>query len=427
MSKLENKSLETLTADLVQGIEDVNNLNLAREVQRNAFLNAIEKRPSLLTKVDEGNGPHFLRYAMEKDFELFVHLKRCQYFDEIAQIYLFNRLTGSSSRKGAKSETGNSGDFIVQKSVDEKTLLTYVYTTPEGEEICYYDTQLGIPLSLKSCVKFTLKIKDAVKLIDKIDMNVAYLGEKKIKSLIGEMIACEYTSYLTQFITTQSAGYYALCTSFADIEAGVQKQISNTLSDYGIAVTSIVIKRIAIPKDIQNKIEDQAFILRQRKAEVEADAELAQLSLKNYEAKLAVHQKYPEAELTLTEYEKDQALKRYLIKRGREDKEEINRAISIKKIVEQGDAAIEKKADIIPDIVPKKNKFKTSFFTLLLLSLSVFFIILASEATGAAFIFLSFVCFTFGPVAALNIEKFKNVEIEPEVELAGEKEVYKYE
>ena len=48
---LDDKSVETLVVDLVQGVTDVNQLNLAKANQRQAFFQALEERPAILTKV----------------------------------------------------------------------------------------------------------------------------------------------------------------------------------------------------------------------------------------------------------------------------------------------------------------------------------------------------------------------------------------
>jgi hypothetical protein len=417
MPALDKKSCDVLEDELVRGILDINSLNLAKESQRQAFLAAIERRPALLAQVSALNEEHFLPFAIDHNYEWFVHLKKEQYSDKIAQIYLYNRLTASEQSQKKKFDTAaECMEFIVQKSMDDKILLTCLYTTPEGDEICYNDTKLGVPLALKSSVKFTFKINDAVKLINKIDMCVEYLGEIKIKSLLAELVSCYYAQFLTEYISKNNAGYYDLRTSYAAIEAGAKDHLSNVFADYGIVVSNIIVKKLAIPTDIQHKIEDQAFVIRQRKAEIEADAELAKISLQNYEAKLEVQKKYPDTEHSLTEYEKDLALKRYLIKNGREEKEEIDHTINIKKIHEQSDKQIAKIADIIPEIVQKANVFKRTFYTLLCLSLLIFFILLATESIGGAFILLGFISLIFGTIAAFCHERLKNAPIEPETE-----------
>lgn len=413
---LDKKTSDVIEDQLVHGLLDVNALNLAKEAQRQAFLAAVERRPALLSQVSPLNEEHFLPFAIKHNYEWFVHLKRPQYSDATAQIYLYNRLTDVQQQKKKLGTSAEGMEFIVQKSMDEKTLLTCLYTTPEDDEICYNDTKLGVPLALKSSVKFTLKIANAVKLIDQIDMSVEYLGEVKIKSLLTELVSCHYAQFLMEYISKNEAGYYDLRTSFAEIEAGAKKHLARVLDDYGIEVLNVIVKKIAIPTDIQHKIEDQAFAIRQRKAEIEADAELAEISLKNYEAKLEVEKKYPDAEHTLTEYEKDLALKRYLIKNGRDRKENIDHTIEIKKLNEQEDKQIAKIADIIPEIIQKANVFKRTFFILLAVSIFISLILLVSGSIGGGCILLGLTSLIFGSIGAFCRDRFKSTPVEPESE-----------
>jgi hypothetical protein len=260
----------------------------------------------------------------------------------------------------------------------------------------------------------TLKLENAVAFIDKLDTHVAQLGKEKIKSVLLDIIANHYKSYLNSYITNNQLGYYTLCTSLNAVEEGFVAEATKIFEPYGITVSDFVIKKIAIPKDIQHKLENQAFKIRQRRADVEADAELAKISLESYEAKLAVHSKYPDAEVTLTEYEKDLALKRYLVKVGKDTEESVDRSIKITQKAPKADAFIEKPEDIIPDIPTKPNTFRTAFCVLAAIAFIISMIILAAE-TGAGLIVLGIFVFIFGIIAAFNVDKFATVKIEPSI------------
>ena len=131
--------------------------------------------------------------------------------------------------------------------------------------------------------------------------------------------------------------------------------MNDKLREYGLFVNDFKLGSLVIPKDIQYKIEDQAFSIRQRKADVQAEAEMANISLENYAAKLALQQKYPDADHSLTEFEKDLALKRYLIKNNRLKTEELDRGIDIDRENLIVDDALAKKRDIVPEIAPKSS------------------------------------------------------------------------
>ena len=72
----------------MQGVIDVNQLNLAKANQRQAFLKALEERPAILSTVSKVNEEHFFNFAIKKNPTYFVHLNRNQYTDTLAQILI---------------------------------------------------------------------------------------------------------------------------------------------------------------------------------------------------------------------------------------------------------------------------------------------------------------------------------------------------
>jgi hypothetical protein len=189
--------------------------------------------------------------------------------------------------------------------------------------------------------------------------------------------------------------------------------LNRAFGSYGISATEIIVRRLAIPKDIQNKIEDLAFKTRQHSFVVNAESALAKASLENYETKLSIQQKYPDAEHSLTEYEKDLALKRYLEKNGVDKDVNVDRSIKLEKTRDAIDAALEKKEDIIPDIPEKKNAFKGVFITFLILSL-IADLILFINNVGAGFIVLGVITILFGLIGAFNHERMSSVSVAPD-------------
>ena len=403
--KLDDKTTESIVVDLVQGVLDVNLLNLAKANQRTAFLQAVEERPALLAQVSKENEEQFFALSIGKNPELFVHLKRKQYTNTLAQIYLFDRLSTIAEKKSSQS-------ILIGKSMDDKIVFTMSYLSSEADQLYYLDRELQVPVSLKSSLLLTLKLENAIALIDKLDTHITQLGEEKIKNVIADLVANQYKSYLNSYINDNKLGYYSLCTSLTSVEKGFVKHMSQVFEPYGIAVSDFVIKSIAIPKDIQNKIEDQAFQIRQRRADVEADSEFAKLSLESYEAKLAIHGKYPDAEVTLTEYEKDLALKRYLTKVGRHTESTVDHTIAIDRKVLRADSTVNKAEDIIPDIPTRPNVFRRRFIVFAILAAILSFCIMGANVGGGKIVFGLFI-FVFGLVAAFNVEKFATIKMEP--------------
>lgn len=409
---LNKRPAEELKQDLIFERVDVNDLNLTQKNQREAFLSAIKERPNLLTKVKQENAMHYLKPAIETDPINFVYLEKRQYNDELAEIYLSYRLdTKNESRSVNNAES--SKWFTTHNSVDGKLILNYNYVTPNGEELYYYDNELQVPVSIKSNFKISLKVNHALTFIEKIDMHVTQLGKSKVESIIADLLDNQYRSVLSNYISKRKIGYYTLCTSINDFENELQNKLESVYKPYGIEVVDVIVRRFAIPKAIQDQIEDQAFEIRQLKADMNANHELAKKSLENYEAKLAIEQKYPDTEHTLTEYEKDLALKRYLVKTGQLSKEAIDRNINIKRQLENKDSVISKEKDIVPTIPPKKNPFKTGYFWLLIISLIINFIVLGNDTAGGL-IFLGINVAIFGSIATIFFEKFKTEKVQLE-------------
>ena len=397
---------ESLKESLVQGTIDINELNLAKAITRKAFSQAIKARPNLLTKIKATNAKHFLTFAIDENPEYFIYLKQEQYTNDLAQKYLSARLAATDT-----DESGKNIKLATQKSLDDKLVIVYSYATPEGGELHYYDHELQVPSSIRYNLKVSLKINDALALICGLDTNVAQIGAKLIKNFFVDSILVKFKAYFNDYLLKNKVGYYTVCASCRELEDGFKSAIEEMLADFGVEIRQFTIKKLAIPKDIQNKIEDLAFQIRQQRANVQAEAEFAKKSLENYEAKLAIEQKYPNAEHSLTEYEKDLALKRYLVKTGRLSQEEVDRSIKISQPVDYTDKALDKKGDIIPDIPMKKNSFKRTFLGLCSASIALSLILFAA-GTGAGLIALGITTAIFGTVAAFHHEKFKNQPIE---------------
>lgn len=403
-TNLNNVAPEILAQELVNESEDINRLNLFKANQRNAFLMAIERRPKLLEAIKGTNAEHFLTVAINANYQYFTYLKREQYSNNLAQLFLGKRLEDQDV-----SEKGQS--LIVQKSLDNKLIFNYSYSTIEGDELYYMDKELGVPASLKSGIRVSVKLLDAVMLIEKLDTHVTQLGANKICSTLTSIIASSYKAILNNYISENEVGFYTLCASRSALENEIKVKLGNLLREYGIAVNSLTIQKLAIPKDIQNKLEDQAFEIRKKRADMEANAEFAEMSLKSYAQKLALEEKFPNAQHSLTEYEKDMALHRYLIKTGREKEQKLDHSIKLSQKGEQKDEAISQTEDIVPEVPQKKNVFKIAYIVALIIcvitSLACMF---AGVAVGL--IMLGVTIIIFGAVAAFNYPKFRKEHVE---------------
>lgn len=399
--------------DLASCIEreevNVNDISLLKRKQREAFFTAIKKRPILLTKIKEEKVEDLLFPTLEKYPASFVYLNKEQYTEELAQKFLLFRLM--EAEKKVSPNVVKDLSFSVQSSFDNKVLLNYSYVTQDGEEVYYFDNELQVPSSLKYCYKATLKVVNALSLINKLDLHITQLGRNKIKNTLTDIFNNKFKVFISEYISKNKCGYYSLCANIGILEEEFKNSIVKSFTDYGIELGEFIIKRFAIPKDIQYKIEDQALQIRQLKADNEASNEFAKKSLENYEAKLAIESKYPGGEYSLTEYEKDLALKRFLIKNGVEVNGNIDHGIGIKENKEKVDATIDKKADVVPDIPKKVNKARIAYFTMLGICAFIALILLASELS-AGLIFSGICVAIFGLIGVFFYDKIKVQKIE---------------
>lgn len=400
---IDKLTVEEIVPELVQGTLDINLLDLRRSNQRKAFLQAIKERRALLAKINSDNAPAFLGLAIDENFEYFVQLNRAQYTNGLAQKYLWGRLTKGD--KGGKKGAKEFSNISVAKSLDERIVFSYSYVTPDGEELFYYDKELAIPLAMKSSIKLSIKLVDALALIEKLDTHITQLGENKIKTTINDLVANRYKVYLSEFIAKNEIGYYTLCTAVGSLEEGFKEALNEVLAEYGLVATEFYVKKLAIPAHMQQQIEDLEFKIRQRRTEVEADAEFSKLSLEGYEAKLALMQKYPGTEFTLTEYEKDQALARYLEKLGRKVDDAVDHSITLQQRLDNIDAAVRKDDDIIPDAPEKPNIFKRVFIAACALAAFIAILVMANAGFGPGVIVLLVAGAILGVVGFMNKDK----------------------
>lgn len=404
---LSTKSKELATKYITEEL-DLNTLDLQSAEQRRLFLYVIEKRPHLLSKIKPTNAKSFLRFAIDEDYKYFLYLDPKQYTDELIQQFLTKRL---AEEKGSERLQKDSR-FKICQSIDNKIVFQYSYATENGSELFFFDPELNVPLSLKSSFKLTLKLTNALTLINKLDLHASQIGKNTLQSTITDLIDNQYKAFLNSFIKEKKIGYYTLCTVLKDFETSARALFEETLLPYGISASDFVIKSIAIPKELQYKIEDQAFRIRRQRADSEADSEFAKKALENYEAKLALQEKYPNAEHSLTEYEKDLALKRYLIKTGNFREESVDHSVHLASAFDASDATIETEKDLVPTIAPKPNVFRKAFIliSLLLLFFSVVIMLTASAGAGCIILGVSFAI--MGSIAAFNYRKFKTRKTE---------------
>lgn len=401
---------ERLVEEIVSGRHSISEIGIETKNQREAVLAAVAKRNALVKYVDGEDAERILKFILShgQNYKLFVQLKPSQYTPALAQIYLYGRLS-----EVAYAVKGDNYQMSAGRSLDGKTTLAYTYISSNDDALHYMDTELGLPLSVKSSIKLTFKIENAVQLIEALDTNIQELGPKKINAVLFDILASRYRAGLADYITEHKVGYYTLCTTLCDVQAEIKAKLNAVYAAYGITVSDLVIRKIAIPDDIKNKVEDLQFRIRQRHAETEASAELASISLRSYEEKLAIQAKYPDVEPTLTEYEKDLALQRYLAKVGRAEEEEVDHAIAITGKVDAPDTTIAAQADVVPEADVTVNNFKIGFIVAAVVAALISLITMASSVP-AGFIMLLVSAVVLTLIGRKNADKLTGKASKPD-------------
>ena len=141
---IDNKGPEEIAALIEKEKIKLEELNLLKEKEREAFKLAIKTRPALLAKVSGEKAKTVLKYAIDIAPSNFIYLKKEQYTEEFAQKFLLFRL---SEVDKYNRQTKNEA-VSVQTSLDDKVLLNYYYSSQDGDEVCYFDNELGVPSSL---------------------------------------------------------------------------------------------------------------------------------------------------------------------------------------------------------------------------------------------------------------------------------------
>lgn len=422
-----------LSKNLVNEKLNANKLDINNYKQRKAFLQAIEQRPRLLNSLDAENREEFLMLAIKEDYRYFTYLDKQYYTEELASEYLYSRLLEGSKDmfkdkqkhnylKGFASildgngeglydsfvgQVGDNFRYVIQKSYENKVLLSFNYATVDGDEVFYVDRELEVPTSLKSHFKVSFQMVDTLKFLEKMNVNVAQLGVEKIYNTFTDLICGNYKTFLHQYIDEHNAGFYTLTSTTPQIQEWIKARFEEKFTEYGVELTDFIIKSINVPREVVYKIEDQALDTILARHKMEADTVLQRQSLANYIEKLEALKAYPDAYPEQTEYEKDLALDRELKRSGKYQEKLVDRNIGLAKMEERVDSDVAQVKDVLPKrrwLTLAKVLYHTAFWICVIVALSMF----AVDATGGiTMVALGGVFLLFGLVAFFAYDKFK--------------------
>lgn len=422
-----------LSKNLVNEKLNANKLDINNYKQRKAFLQAIEQRPRLLNSLDAENREEFLMLAIKEDYRYFTYLDKQYYTEELASEYLYSRLLEGSKDmfkdkqkhnylKGFASildgngeglydsfvgQVGDNFRYVIQKSYENKVLLSFNYATVDGDEVFYVDRELEVPTSLKSHFKVSFQMVDTLKFLEKMNVNVAQLGVEKIYNTFTDLICGNYKTFLHQYIDEHNAGFYTLTSTTPQIQEWIKARFEEKFTEYGVELTDFIIKSINVPREVVYKIEDQALDTILARHKMEADTVLQRQSLANYIEKLEALKAYPDAYPEQTEYEKDLALDRELKRNGKYQDKLVDRNIGLAKMEERVDSDVAQVKDVLPKrrwLTLAKVLYHTAFWICVIVALSMFAV---DQTGGITMVALGGVFLLFGLVAFFAYDKFK--------------------
>lgn len=421
-----------LSKNLVNEKMNANKFNMDDRKQRTAFLNAIKERPRLLNSLDDENREEFLKIAIKENYRYFTYLDKKFYTEELAGEYLYARLLDGSQDmfkdkkktnylKGVANIIDGNGDgfyqsfvgqvgdnfrYVVQKSYENKVLLSFNYATVDGDEVFYVDRELEVPTSLKSHFKVSFQVVDTLKFLEKMNVNVAQLGVEKIYNTFTDLICGSYKTYLHQYIDENNAGFYTLTSTTPQVQEYIKLKFVDAFLAYGVELTDFVIKSINVPRDVVYKIEDQALETLLARHKMETDTILLKQSLDNYVEKLNALKEFGEGN-HITEYEKELELIRELKKTGKYPEKLVDRNIGLAKKDERVDEAIMQVKDVLPKrrwLTLAKVAFHLAFWTCIIVALAM----LAVDQTGGiTMVAIGGIMLVFGLIAFFAYSKFK--------------------
>lgn len=272
-------------------------------------------------------------------------------------------LTLYLTEKMQKTLTSVNEGVTLITSFDKKLVLNYLYETKRGETISYFDKALGVPTSLVAKANVKLKLVDAQKLVEKIDIDIKYIDMSIVANFVTAGLNRIVRDTILSFIASKNLSYYDLPQHYTVINNGILDNLREYFVKCGLDATDFALSDISVPNNTDAMLKNQFFALAEAERVKTYEQKMESASLDLYERKAAIHSKYPDFPITLTEAEKDFALNRYLTRIGKDTtlKAEIEEEkIADRKIINDGTATAERKISM-PTFVKKSNKFRIVF------------------------------------------------------------------
>ncbi|MBQ0099587.1 MAG: SPFH domain-containing protein, partial [Firmicutes bacterium] len=301
-------------------------LSGAREFLSLDFSDPIESKVALDCVIEKENYVYLLDVNDKAQMNVILSwLKLCKSREE-KYVKIFKLLRKQLSKENLdfylyeKFEEGKDAFdkcLDIYKGFTSNVILSYDYETKEGETLCYFDKALGVPTKLRVNANFKLKIVDSVKLIEKLDVNIASVSLDCIIAMVNNSLNAILRDAILPIIEDENLSYYQLSRNYTLLGNAIISKAKSVLGIAGIEVAEINIRDIAISNNSGKMLEEQYFAIAEEERIKEFENRVEEASLALYERKAMIHEKYPSYPVTLTEAEKDFAFERFLKKQNK--------------------------------------------------------------------------------------------------------------
>lgn len=272
-------------------------------------------------------------------------------------------------------------------SFDNRMVIQYHYETKQGETISYFDKALGVPTSLVAIADLKLKLINAQKLVEKIDVDIKYLDAVFVREFITSTLCRTVRDEILSFISQNDASFYDLPHYYTAINQKILESLNITFISSGLEATDFALTDISVPNNTDKLLQNQFFAIAEAERIKTYEQRMEKASLDLYERKAEIHNKYPNFPLTLTETEKDLALNRYLKRIGQNTdmKVEIKEKNILRRAKATSGHVTEEPESSTPTFINTDHKFRIAYIIataiLLVFSFSMFAV---SPVAGSA-------------------------------------------
>lgn len=364
---MDNNDIFKITSSVIEDLKNeklkINDLEFEKATNRKAVFEFLKDNPSKLKKLKSENEKKFLKYCIERKFDLFVYLNPEQYEEELCKLFLTKKI---------EKQTPQNVNFMY-KSFNGNIVFDVAYQTFDGEQVFYFDKELQVSTFLVAKILTSFKILDTANFIKMIDVDVCDVGYNTILDKLTNLINNAYRKVIIAMIKTQNLGVFKINSSYLEIETEIKNELNLILKNGGAEVDDIRVSKISVTDDTSLILEKQSLEILNERRKKEADIDYERKSLENYEKKAEIHSKYPDFANGLTEAEKDFAFERYVRKiraENGESPEELLHNRLLGRNAKNADDKIKKLPDKLP--IFKKD---SSFSWVLILSAIILFIV----------------------------------------------------